>query len=410
MANIAVLGTYDTKGVEHRFVADLIKAKGHSPVLIDVGTQGKPIATDVARQNIVTAGGSDLREIEEKNDRGFAVEVMSSGAPIIVSQLVAANKIHGIISLGGSGGTAIATAAMRALPIGFPKVMVSTMAAGNVAPYVGQSDIVMIPSVVDVAGINRISRRILTRATGAVCGMVETEPAEDGDKPLIAASMFGNTTDCVNRACKVLEEAGYEVLVFHATGSGGRSMESLIASGMIAGVLDITTTEWADEFLGGILTAGPERLEAAARHGVPAIVAPGCLDMVNFGPPETVPEKFRQRKFYQHNPQVTLMRTTAEECSDLARLIADKVNLSTGPVSFMIPAKAISVISGSGQRFHDPIADKVLFQSLRAFLRNDIPVREFDHEINDQTFAEECAAELLENIRKAKEVLPTKRH
>ncbi len=401
MATIAVLGTYDTKGNELRFVADQIRARGHATWLIDVGTQGEPQATDISRLEVIAAGDSDPREIEEKNDRGYAVEIMSLGAPLVVGKLVAEGKIQGIISLGGSGGAAIATAAMRALPSGFPKVLVSTMAAGDGGHYVGHTDIVMIPSIVDIAGINRISRRILTRAAGAICGMVESEPAETGDKPLIAASMSGNTTDCVNRAGKVLEDAGYEVLVFHATGSGGRSMESLIASGMIAGVLDITTTEWADEFLGGVLHAGPDRLEAAARHGVPAVVAPGCLDIVNFGPPETVPGKYGHRLFYQHNPQVTLMRTNAEECSELARIIAEKINLSTGPVSFMIPTKAISVISAPGQRFHDPIADKVLFQSMRAFLRDDIPIREFAREINDQTFAEECANELLANIRLA---------
>lgn len=401
MATIAVLGTLDTKGLEHDFVAELIRDKGHTPLLIDVGTQGEPAEAAITRGEIAQAAGTDLREIAEKNDRGFAVESMSQGAPQLVARLENDGKIQGIISLGGSGGTAIATAAMRVLPIGFPKVMVSTMAAGDVSHYVGQTDIVMFPSIVDVSGINRISRRILTRAAGAICGMVETEPKDTGDKPLIAASMFGNTTDCVNRACKILEEAGYEVLIFHATGAGGRTMESLITSGMIAGVLDITTTEWADEFLGGVLNAGPERLEAAARNGVPAIIAPGCLDMVNFGPPDTIPAEFQERRFYQHNPQVTLMRTSAEECAELAKIIAEKINLSTGPVSFMIPNKGISVISAAEQKFHDPIADKVLFQSVRAYLRDDIPVHEYDHAINDQTFAEACANELLENIKKA---------
>lgn len=280
MATIAVLGTYDTKGIEHRFVADLIRKKGHTPFLIDVGTRGDRLATDIDRKTIAKAGNSEIRLIEEKGDRGFAIEVMSRGALEVVSKLQAADKIQGIISLGGGGGTSIATAVMRRLPIGFPKVMVSTMAAGDVSRYVEQSDIVMIPSIVDIAGLNRISRLVLTRAAGAVCGMVDIEVTESADKPLIAASMFGNTTDCVTRATKILEEAGYEVLVFHATGTGGRTMESLVESGIVAGVLDITTTEWADENLGGILNAGPTRLEAAARNGIPAIVAPGCLDMV----------------------------------------------------------------------------------------------------------------------------------
>ncbi|MGB0582350.1 MAG: Tm-1-like ATP-binding domain-containing protein, partial [Limisphaerales bacterium] len=343
-----------------------------------------------------------IREIQEKNDRGLAVETMSKGAPEVVAKLASAGKIHGLVSLGGSGGTAICTAAMRALPIGFPKVMVSTMAAGNIAHYVGDKDIVMIPSIVDVAGINRISRKILTQAAGAIAGMVSMPATTSEDKPLIAASMFGNTTDCVNRAQKILKEAGYEVLVFHATGAGGKTMESLIESGMIAGVLDVTTTEWADEYVGGVLNAGPTRLEAAARHGVPAIVAPGCLDMVNFGPPDTVPREFGHRNFYQHNPQVTLMRTNAEECAEIAKIIAEKINLSSAPVTFMIPNRAISVISAPDQKFNDPIADKVLFQAVRAYLRDDIPVRELDHQINDQTFAEACAEELIANIEKAK--------
>ena len=325
---------------------------------------------------------------------------MSKGIPEIVSKLAKSGKIQGIISLGGSGGTSICTAAMRALPIGFPKVMVSTMTAGDISPYVGTKDIVMIPSIVDIAGINRISRQILSRAAGAICGMVEVEVSDQSDRPLIAASMFGNTTDCIGRARRVLEKAGYEVLIFHATGTGGRTMETLVESGMVTGVLDVTTTEWADEHLGGVLSAGPTRLEAAARNGIPAIVAPGCLDMVNFGSPETIPEKFGHRNFYAHNPEVTLMRTTPEECAELAQIIAEKINLSTGPVTFMIPNRAISVIGAREQRFHDPIADKVLFQAIRAYLRDDIPVRELDHEINDQTFAEACANELLANIGK----------
>lgn len=402
MATIAVLGTFDTKGEEHLFVARLLREQRHQTLLIDVGAQGdlQPGA-DVNRREIAEAGGSSIREIQEKNDRGFAVETMSKGAPVIVSKLAEAGKIHGVISLGGSGGTAICTAAMRTLPIGFPKVMVSTMAAGNIAHYVGDKNIVMIPSVVDIAGINCISRKILTQAAGAISGMVSLPATKADDKPLIAASMFGNTTDCVNRAQKVLEDAGYEVLVFHATGAGGKTMESLIESGMIAGVLDVTTTEWADEYVGGVLAAGPNRLEAAARNGVPAIVAPGCLDMVNFGPPDTVPKNFEHRNFYQHNPQVTLMRTSPEECAEIAKIIAEKLNLSSGPITLMIPNRAISVISAPGQRFHDPIADKVLFQALRAYLRDDISVQEFNHQINDQTFAEACAEELIANIKKA---------
>lgn len=411
MATIAILGTMDTKGEEHAFVADRIKQHGHQTLVIDVGALGEPkLKPDITRREVAAAASADLDALIARRDRGETVAAMSEGAPIVLSRLVTDKKIDGVISLGGGGGTAIATAAMRALPIGFPKVMVSTLASGNTAQYVGVKDIVMFPSIVDVAGLNRISRQILMRAAGAICGMVEAAQAsrlsEAGespallseDKPIIVASMFGNTTGCVERARKVLEQAGYEVLVFHATGVGGRTMESLIESGMAAGVLDVTTTEWADEWVGGFLTAGPTRLEAAAKHGVPAVVAPGCLDMVNFYGPETVPEKFKGRNFYQHNPQVTLMRTTPAECAQLGRIIAEKLNLSKGPVTVLIPKRAISVISAPGQKFHDPDADQALFDALKANLRNDIAVIEMNCAINDAEFAEACAKALLKNI------------
>lgn len=401
MATIAVLGTMDTKGEEHAFVANLIKQRGHQVLVIDTGTLDAPkLSPDITRQEVAAAAGADLNALVAKKDRGEAVAAMSRGAPSVLAKLVAEQRIDGVISLGGGGGTAISTAAMRALPIGFPKVMVSTLASGNTAPYVGVKDIVMFPAVVDVAGINRISRQILTRAAGAICGMVESVPTLGDDKPIIVASMFGNTTDCVQAAKKIIEAAGYEVLVFHATGTGGRAMESLIESGMVAGVLDITTTEWADELVGGILGAGPTRCEAAARHGVPAIVTPGCLDMVNFGAPETVPSKFADRTFYAHNPQVTLMRTSPEECAELGRILAEKINLSTAPVTVLLPLKAISVISAPGQKFHDPIADRILFTALKAFLRKDIEVVELDCAINAPQFAKACAEKLLANLAK----------
>ena len=404
MATIAVLGTMDTKGEEHAFVANLIKQRGHQVLVIDTGTLDAPkLKPDITRFEVAAAAGADLNALVAKKDRGEAVAAMSRGAPVVLARLVADQRIDGVISLGGGGGTAISTAAMRALPIGFPKVMVSTLASGNTSQYVGVKDIVMFPSVVDVAGINRISRQILTRAAGAICGMVESVPSPGEDKPIIVASMFGNTTDCVQAAKKILEAAGYEVLVFHATGTGGRAMESLIESGMVAGVLDITTTEWADELVGGILGAGPTRCEAAARHGVPAIVTPGCLDMVNFGAPETVPSKFADRTFYAHNPQVTLMRTSPEECAELGRILAEKINLSTAPVTVLLPLKAISVISAPGQKFHDPIADRILFTALKAFLRKDIEVVELDCAINAPEFARACAEKLLANLAQRKE-------
>jgi len=399
MATIAVLGTLDTKGPEHAYVADLLRARGHQPLLIDTGT-GAPatVTPDIPREEVAKAGGVDLPALLARRDRGEAVTAMSGAAAALLSLLAAEGRIQGVISLGGGGGTAISTAAMRALPVGFPKLMVSTLAAGNTAPYVGTKDIVMMPSIVDVNGLNRLSRVLLARAAGAICGMVEAAPPAAVDKPLICASMFGNTTECVNAAKAILEEAGYEVLVFAATGTGGRIMESLIESGMISGVLDITTTEWADELVGGVLNAGPHRLEAAGKAGVPAIVTPGCLDMVNFGEPASVPEKFKNRRFYAHNPQVTLMRTNAGECTELGRILAEKLNAYSAPVTVLIPRRAISVISAPGQPFHDPEADEALFSSLKAHLSVDIPVVEMDCEINAPEFAAACAHTLLAQL------------
>jgi uncharacterized protein (UPF0261 family) len=287
---------------------------------------------------------------------------------------------------------------MRALPIGFPKLMVSTLASGNTAHYVGTKDIVMFPSIVDVAGLNQISKTIFSRAAGAICGMAEAKTTTGEEKPIIVASMFGNTTECVDHARELLEGKGYEVLVFHSTGTGGKTMESLIESGMVEGVLDITTTEWADELVGGTLSAGPNRLDATAKAGIPAIVTPGCLDMANFGEPETVPEKYKGRNFYHHNPQVTLMRTTPEECAQLGRILAEKVNAYTAPVTVLLPTKAISIISAEGQSFYDPAADAALFSAIKENLSDRVELVEVDAEINDPVFSKACAEALLRNL------------
>ena len=405
MATIAVLGTLDTKGAEHGFVAAAIRAAGHAALLIDVGSLDAPkAAPDISRAEVLAELKEDTSAVLARKDRGDCVTLMGRAAAALVARLAAENRVHGIISLGGGGGTAIATAAMRALPIGFPKLMVSTLASGQTAPYVGTTDITMMPAIVDVSGINRVSRAIFKNAAGAICGMVSAAearriaPTATAEKPLIVASMFGNTTACVTEAKRLLEAAGYEVLVFAATGNGGRAMESLIASGLVAGVLDITTTEWADELVGGVLTAGPERLDATAKAKIPAIVAPGCLDMVNFGERASVPAKFAGRTFYQHNPQVTLMRTTPAECTELGRIIAEKINRYTAPVTVLLPLRAISIISAPGQPFHDAAADAALFSSLRDHLRSDIPVIAHDLVINDPVFARACADALLTHL------------
>ena len=401
MATIAVLGTLDSKGEEHAFVAGLIAARGHRPLLIDVGTGGPAtVVPDVTREQVAAAAGIDLSALLARKDRGECVVAMTKAAPALLARLAKEGRIQGVVSLGGGGGTAIGTAAMRALPRGFPKLMVSTLAAGNVAPYLGTKDITMMPSIADVAGLNRLSRTIFTRAAGAICGMVESEPVVDSARPLVVASMFGNTTACITEAKKVLEAAGYEVLVFAATGAGGRIMESVIESGIVSGVLDLTTTEWADELVGGVLNAGPERMDAAAKAKVPVVVGPGCLDMVNFGEQASVPAKFTGRTFYIHNPQVTLMRTTAAECADLGRIVAQKANAYSAGAVIMIPTKAISVISAEGKPFHDAAADQALFAALKQHAR--VPVREFAEEINSPTFAQACAQQLIELMRAKK--------
>jgi uncharacterized protein (UPF0261 family) len=396
---IALIGALDTKGPEYLFVKECIEARGHRTLLIDVGVLGTAeVPADVTSETVAAAGGANLTELAERKDRGEAVTAMSRGAAALVPQLYQEGRFDGVIALGGSGGTSVACAAMRALPLGVPKVMVSTVAGGDVSGYVGVQDIVMVPAIVDVAGLNEISRGVFARAAGAICGMAETEIPRGDDRPLIVASMFGNTTQAVGRAREILEGRGYEVLVFHSTGTGGRIMESLIDSGQVVAVLDITTTEWADELVGGVFTAGPTRLDAAARRGVPTVVAPGCLDMVNFGAPETVPARFAGRTFYQHNPNVTLMRTDVEENRRLGEIIAGKLNASQGPVTVVLPKQGLSVIDSPGGPFWWPEADGALFAALKATLQPHIPVIELDCNINEPIFAETCAEALLRHL------------
>ncbi len=397
---IALLGALDTKGAEYGFVKDCIEARGHKTLLIDVGVLGEPvIAPDVTRQQVADAAGADLKKLVADADRGAAVAAMSQGAAAVLPALYAEGKFDGVLAMGGTGGTSVACGAMRALPLGVPKVMVSTTAGGDVSGYVGVRDIVMIPSIVDVAGVNKISREVFAKAAGAICGMVEASVPAAEDKPLIVASMFGNTTPCVGKATELLEAAGYEVLVFHCTGTGGKTMESLIDAGLIAGVLDITTTEWADELVGGVFSAGPTRLEAAGKAGIPAIVTPACLDMVNFNAPDTVPTKFTGRTFYEHNPNVTLMRTNVAECTELGKILAEKLNAYTGPVTVLLPLKGISMIDLEGKAFYLPEANQALFDSLKANLRDSIPVVEMDCDVNDEAFATACAEALLKQLK-----------
>lgn len=400
---IAIVAALDTKGTEAAFIRDIIARRGHVPLTIDAGVLGEPAyGAEVGRDEVARAGGDDIEALRTSGDKARAMAAMTRGAAVVAARLHAEGRISGIIGLGGSAGTTIGTSAMRALPIGVPKLVLSTVAAGDTRPYVGTKDVTMMYSVVDVAGLNGISTPILANAANAIVGMVEglaeagAQPA--AAKPLLAASMFGNTTTCVDRARGTLEGRGYEVLVFHATGAGGQTMESLIADGFIKGVFDITTTEWADELTGGVFAAGPHRLEAAARAGVPQVVAPGCLDMANFGGPETVPEKYRGRKLYEWNPTVTLMRTNVQENAELGRILAEKVNLSSAPVTVFLPLKGVSQLDSPGGEFWWPEADQALYDAIKRHLRPDIPVVELDLNINDPAFADAATARLLEYV------------
>jgi uncharacterized protein (UPF0261 family) len=395
---VALIGTLDTKEAEYAFMADRIREHRVDVVLVDAGILSEPLVPpDITNTEVARAGGSTLVDLVAAGDRGAAVEAMARGAAAIVTGLFSDGKLDGVAGLGGSGGTAIATAAMRALPVGVPKLMVSTMASGNTRPYVGASDVTMMYSVVDVAGVNQISAEILTNAAGAIVGMVQaTTPRLDLARPLVGASMFGVTTECVTAARERLEEFGYEVLVFHQTGAGGQSMEELVAAGFIEAVLDVTTTELCDELVGGVLPAWPERLQVAGRLGVPQVVSLGALDMVNFGPRDTVPPAFTDRNLYVHNPSVTLMRTTVEECAQLGQRIATKLNHATGPTSLFVPLRGVSAIAVEGQVFHDPEADRALFDALREHLDPGVETHWLDLEINDPAFARQMADRLHE--------------
>ena len=402
MKTIAIAGTFDTKGAEYLYVKELIESLGLGTFTIHTGVFEPTFKPDVSNNQVAEAAGMDIKTLVDKKDRALATEVLSKGMEKLVLKLYKQGKFHGIISFGGTGGTSLVTPAMRALPIGVPKVMVSTVASGNTAPYVGASDIVMMPSIVDVAGINSISTKIFTNAVFAIAGMVKFENTKVVDKkPLIAATMFGVTTPCVTAATKYLEKRGYEVLIFHATGIGGQSMEALIAGGFIEGVLDLTTTEWADEIIGGILNAGPYRLEAASKNHIPQVVSVGALDMCNFGTYDTVPKKFERRNLYKHNPTVTLMRTNVEENEAIGKKLVEKLNMAKDKTTLMLPLKGISGIDVEGQPFYGVEEDKMLFDTLRNGVnKNSVEVIEMNCAINDVEFAEAAAQKLIDLMNK----------
>jgi len=403
VAAVALVGTLDTKGPDFAFLAGRLRAAGAEVIVVDAGT-GEPdgLIPDIDGEAVAAAAGTSRAALREAGDRGRAVTEMGRGAAAVIADLVAQGRVGGVLAAGGSGGSSIAAQVMAVLPVGLPKLLVSTMASGDVSPYVGAKDVCIMYSVVDVAGVNRISRLVLGNAAAAMAGMVAAPAAAapDGDdRPVVAASMFGVTTPAVQTARARLAELGYEVLVFHATGAGGRALEALASDRLVNGVLDLTTTELADDLVGGVLSAGPDRLTAAGAAGLPQVIAPGALDMVNFGPPATVPERFAGRLFFEHNPTVTLMRTTAAEMAELGGRIGRKAAAATGPAEVFWPERGVSALDADGLAFWDPAADEAcreaLEQELAAAGRN---LRRVDAHINDPAFATAMADRLHQMI------------
>jgi uncharacterized protein (UPF0261 family) len=404
MATVVLVGTLDTKGAENEFVRDRLRAAGVDVLVVDTGVLEPPgFPPDITRQEVAAAAGVDFDALVAARDRGAAITAMAEGAEVVVRRLYEDGRLDGALALGGTGGTSIATRAFRPLPLGVPKVVVSTAASGNTADYIRETDLVLMPSVTDIAGLNRISTRILANAAAAVAGMVTAAPlpAAAAGRPMVAASMFGVTTPCITRARARLETLGYEVLVFHMTGTGGRTLESLAAQGLLAGVLDATTTELADELVGGIFSAGPDRLSAAGKAGIPQVVSVGALDMVNFGPMDTVPDQFKDRNLYVHNPITTLMRTTAAENTELGTRLTRRLNAATGPTSLFLPLRGVSAIDVDGAPFRDEAADRALFAAIHDQLDTKrVELVEMDTDVNDDRFADAMADRLHQLITK----------
>lgn len=397
MRTVATPGAFDTKGPDYEYLVEAIRSHGVGVLTIDFGVLGAPSLTpDISSAEVARAGGADIDALRESGDKTRAMRVMSDGLARTLLRLYEEGRVHGVCGMGGTGGTTILSAGVRGLPIGVPKLLVSTVAAGDLSPYVGSADMTMMHSVVDVAGLNRISREIYTNAAAAIAAMVQAPRPESDDLPVIAASMFGNTTACIDQARDQLTRAGYEVLVFHATGSGGRTMQRLVSEGHIAGLLDLTTTELADEVCGGVFTAGPERVDIGAKSAIPVVLAPGCVDMCNFGPRETVPEKYSSRLLYEWNKNVTLLRTNVEENHEIGRLIADTANRCAGPVTILVPQRGVSMLDSPSGPFWDEEADRACLDGIRSKLRRDIPLIEIDCNINDAVFASRAVQTLLD--------------
>ncbi|MGW6276276.1 Tm-1-like ATP-binding domain-containing protein [Kribbella sp. NPDC055071] len=392
MATVALLGTFDTKGAEYAWLADQVVGHGVDVLTVDVGSFSTQAAVDVASDEVIASAGADADALRDRRDRGEMMAVMGAGAAVVLRRLVAEGRVHGLLAVGGSGGSSIAATVMQSLPVGLPKLLVSTMASGDVSPYVGEVDVTLMYSVVDIAGLNSVSEAVLGNAAAGIAAMASAyerraQGSAEQRRASIGLSMFGVTTPAGDEARARLTELGYEVLVFHSTGAGGRAMEKLAESGMLAGICDLTTTELCDDLVGGVLSAGPERLEAAGRLGLPQVVSLGALDMVNFGPRDTVPAEFEHRNLLVHNPTVTLMRTTATEMAELGRRIAAKLTAATGPTELFIPRRGVSAIDVDGAPFRDAEADAALFAALESGLEGSaVAVRSYDLAINDHGF------------------------
>jgi uncharacterized protein (UPF0261 family) len=398
---VVLVGTLDTKGKEYAYLRDRIRERGVEVLLVDAGILGEPLTKpDVTRQEVAAAEGVDVQALADARDRGAAIEAMSRGAAEVVLRLHAEGRFDAIGALGGTGGTALATHVMRRLPVGVPKLMVSTAASGDTSPYFGPVDVTMMHSVVDIAGLNKILTQILVNTAGALVGMATaTAPPLGEERPLIVASMFGVTTPCVTVARERLEELGYEVLVFHQIGLGGRSMEEVVKTGVVVGVLDVTTSGLADEIGGGIWPAGPERLEVAGRQGIPQVVSLGALDVIAIGPPEPLPKRFEGRRIYLHNEVLAATRTTPEECRQIGTALARKLNAAKGPTVLFVPLRGLSLLATEGQVFHDPGADEALFSTLRELVdRSRVELHEVDADVNDPEFALAMAERLHELV------------
>lgn len=394
-----MIGAFDVKAEEYALVRTLIEAHGCSVLTMNIGVLGATdrFPIDVDHDQVARAGGSDIGRLQKERDRGKAMQVMSQGAAVLARRIYDERRFDGVFGMGGGGGSSVISAAMQTLPIGVPKVLLSTVAGGDTSAYVGIKDVTMIPSIVDIAGINPISQKVFRQAAGAICGMVAMDyESSRVSKPIIAATMFGNTTVCVDRCRQALSDAGYQVLVFHCTGAGGRTMEGLIEEGYVEAVLDITTTEWADEVCGGIYSAGNQRLSAPGQAGIPHLIVPGCVDMANFGPKGTIPEKYKDRLLYPWNPANTLMRTNVAENRQMGEVFARKANAARGPVAFLVPLRGVSILDGDGQPFCDRKADAALVHAIKENLNEGIRVTEMDNNVNDPEFADKAVEMLLD--------------